>query len=220
MPDKKIAAIVTMGQKSLKTNDIAVAVPNAVVREYGILDGMTLEDVKREAWPREGENFIVTNLADGTNVRVSEKQAIRRANACLTRAEAEGASAALILCTGHFELIETKMTVLTPERVIFALLGALRVMKLGVIVPEPEQIPLTLGYYARFNPVARAASPYGSLEHLENTARMFANEDVDLILSDCMGFTLELGETIRAASGKKVFVPRVVLPALLNSIIG
>jgi protein AroM len=180
---------------------------------------MTFEDVKRDAWPRGGENFIVSNLADGTNVRVAEKQAIMRASACLARAEGDKASAALILCTGHFEAFKTKMAVLTPERVIFALLDAMRVKKLGVIVPEPEQISLTLDYYARFDPVARAASPYGDMRHLEDAARMFANEDVDLILADCMGFTKEMGGIIGTSSGRNVFVPRVVLPAMLNSII-
>jgi protein AroM len=116
--DSKIAAIITMGQSGSKTHDVKAALSNAVVREYGILDGMTLEDVKRDAWPGEDENFIVTNMADGTNVRVSEKQAIERVNECLSRAEADGAAAALILCTGHFELFETKMTVLVPERII------------------------------------------------------------------------------------------------------
>ena len=219
MTEKKIAAIITMGQAGSETRDVTAALPNAVVRHYGILDGMTLEDVKREVWPEGDENFIVTNLADGTNVRVSEKQAMERANACLARAENEKASAALILCTGHFKPIETKMTVLTPERVIFALLGAMQVRKLGVIVPEPEQISLTLDYYAQFCPIARAASPYGDMKHIESAARIFANEDVDLILSDCMGFTREMGGIIGRSSGKNVFVPRVVLPALLNSMI-
>ena len=118
MYNSKIAAIITMGQSSPKIRDVHAALSDVVVREYGILDGMTLEDVKRDVWPGENENFIVTNLADGTNIRVSEKLAIERVNECLSRAEADGATAALILCTGHFDSFETKMTVLVPERII------------------------------------------------------------------------------------------------------
>jgi hypothetical protein len=59
---------------------------------------------------------------------------------------------------------------------------------------------------------------YGGRERLEEVAGMFANEDVDMILSDCMGFTRELGELIASASGKRVFAPRVVLPELLNAL--
>jgi hypothetical protein len=40
-----------------------------------------------------------------------------------------------------------------------------------------------------------------------------------MLMADCMGFTEELGELIQAASGKQVFVPRVVLPALLKAVV-
>ena len=46
----------------------------------------------------------------------------------------------------------------------------------------------------------------------------FADEPVDMILTDCMGFTREMGELVSARSGKRVFVPRVILPAMLGAL--
>jgi hypothetical protein len=63
--EKRIVAVIAMGQSGLKTRDVCAAIPNAIVQAYGILDGMTLKDVKRDAWPQEKENFIVTSLSDG-----------------------------------------------------------------------------------------------------------------------------------------------------------
>ncbi len=217
MIDKKTVAIITMGQSGEASDDIVSAMPNAAAVKYGILDGMTLEDVKRDIWPKGDETFIVSNLADGTNVKIAERFAMDKANELILKAEEDGASAALIVCTGRFDPPETGMTLIVPERILLAVLGALGVTKLGVIVPEPEQIAMTEEYYARYSPVVRAASPYGGDGHIAQAASLFADEPVDLILSDCMGFNARHGAIIAKSSGKSVFVPRAVLPALINA---
>jgi protein AroM len=213
------ASIICMGQShEKKYEDIFQAVPGAKLEIRGILDGMTQACLERDVFPKGDEPFIVSNLADGTEVRIAERAAISLTNGRIAALEAEGFAAALILCTGHFEPPETDVSVLVPERVIPALLRALGVKRLGAIVPEPEQIADSLRQYAEFGPIIRAASPYGSEEALAETAAQFRDERVDLILADCMGFTRALGEIIARHSGKRVFVPRVVLPALLGAL--
>ncbi len=213
------AAIICMGQgHEDKYGNIFQAAPGAKLEIRGILDGMTWDELERDVFPKGDEPFIVSNLADGTGIRIAERAAMRLTNERIASLEAEGFAAALILCTGHFEPPETDMTVLVPERVIPALLRALGVKRLGAIVPEPEQIADSLRQYAEFDPVIRASSPYGSAEALAETAKQFRDERLDLILADCMGFTRALGEIIALHSGRRVFVPRVVLPALLGAL--
>jgi protein AroM len=218
MPQK--AALICMGQSyEDKYGDILRITPDVELEITGILDGLTRADMERDVFPKGDEAFIVSNLADGTEVRIAERAAIALTNGRIRALDQSGCKAALILCTGRFEPPDTRMTVLVPERVIPALLQALGVKRLGAIVPEPEQIEASLEQYAQFNPIIRAASPYGTPEALAETAALFREEQVDLILTDCMGFTRALGEIVSTHSGKRAFVPRVVLPALLNALL-
>lgn len=214
------AAIICMGQSfDNKYEDIFRITPNIDLEIRGILDGLSRQDLEKNAFPEGDEAFIVSNLADGREVRIAERKAIALTNERILELDRSGCKAALILCTGHFEPPEVEMTVLVPERVIPALLRALNVKRLGGIVPEQEQIEASIEQYAEFNPVIRASSPYGTHEALAETAMRFRKENVDLILTDCMGFTGELGKIVASNSGKRVFVPRVILPALLNALL-
>lgn len=217
---KKKAAIISMGQASEgKFDDIHSVVTNAELLFRGVLDGMSVEDVQANCSPKDGELFIVSNLADGTEVRIAEKAAMSLVNQAIVELDAQGWALALILCTGHFDIPEVSMNVLVPERIIPALLRAMGVKRLGSIVPEDAQIEASIHQYQEFHPIVRASSPYGTRKALADTARLFRGEDVDFIMTDCMGFTRDLGLIVSEAAGRKVFVPRVILPALMNALL-
>ncbi len=217
---RKKAAIICMGQSGEhKYEDLCKAVSNADLLLTGILDGLDPEYMQQNVFPKGDEAFIVSNLADGTEVRIAEKTAIALTEKKIIELDRQGCGAALILCTGHFEVPNVSMTVLVPERVIPALLRAMNVKRLGCIVPEPEQIRDSLKQYKEFNPIIRASSPYGTEKALAATADLFRRDEVDLVMTDCMGFTRDLGGIVSAHSGKRVFVPRVILPALLNALL-
>jgi protein AroM len=216
----KKAAIICMGQSGKNEyGDICSMVSNADITITGILDGLNAEYILQNLFPKGSEAFIVSNLADGTEVRITERAAISLTSEKIIELDNQGYDAALILCTGHFEIPDVSMTVIVPERVIPGLLRAINMKNLGCIVPEPEQIQASLKQYEEFRPTIRAASPYGTIEALIDTAELFKYEKTNLIMTDCMGFTKELGEKVSYHSGKRVFVPRVILPALLNSML-
>lgn len=216
---RKRAAIVSMGYSNRSDyGDILGALPGVHAEVRGILDGMSPEDVERKARPQGDELFIVSTLPDGREITIAEDVAKRLTNACLEELSKEGFDAALIVCTGHFSPPKLDMTVLVPERIIPELLRAIGVKKLGSIVPAPEQIEDSSAQYSEFDPIVRAASPFGPKEALQETAASFKDEPVDIILADCMGFTRSMGEVLAAQAGKQVFVPRVVLPALLGAL--
>lgn len=216
----KKAAVISMGQTAEgKFKDIRSAVTNAELTFRGLLDGLSAEHIIENCSPRGDETFIVSNLADGTEVRIAERVAISLVNEIILDLDEQNYVSALILCTGHFDIPDVSMNVLVPERIIPALLRALDVKRLGSIVPEEEQVADTVVQYREFNPIIRASSPYGTKEELADTARLFKEEEVDLIMTDCMGFTQDLGAIVSEASGKQVFVPRVILPALLNALL-
>ena len=218
---RKKITIVTMGQSPANTNmhDIYnMFAQDWDVEMHGILDGMSEEEIDMLA-PQGSEMLIVSSLHTGREVRIAEHNAIRLVNERLIEAEKGGSVAALILCTGHFDIPDMRMPVFVPEKILFSLLRAMGVKRLGAIVPKPEQIAASEAYYSEFSPRIRAASPYGTREQIEAAAASFRDSDVDILMTDCMGFTEELGKMIQAASGKQVFVPRVVVPALLKAIV-
>ena len=218
---RKKITIVTMGQSPAdpKTHDVyRMLAQDCDVEMHGILDGMSEEEIDMLA-PQSSEMLIVSSLHTGREVRIAEHNAIRLVNERLIEADKGGSVAALILCTGHFDIPDMRMPIFVPEKILFSLLRAMGVKRLGAIVPKPEQIAVSEAYYSEFSPRIRAASPYGTREQIEAAAASFRDSDVDILMTDCMGFTEELGKMIQAASGKQVFVPRVVLPALLKAIV-
>lgn len=211
-------AVIMMGQSPEKpeSNDVYRTLSEKFdTRMMGLLDGM--DDAAIDALrPHGNEMFIVSTIRSGRGVQIAEREAMRLTREKLVEAERGGASAALILCTGHFEIPEQlKIPVFTPERIIFALFNSLNIKKLGVILPEEGQKCSALTYYASFSPVVLAASPYGGRERIAEAAGELAQSGADIILADCMGFTSELGALIAKESQKQVFVPRVVLPQLI-----
>lgn len=218
---RKKITIVTMGQSPAdpKTHDVyRMLAQDCDVEMHGILDGMSEEKIELLA-PQGAEMLIVSSLRTGREVRIAERNAMSLVNERLLEAEQNGSAAALIFCTGHFDIPEMRMPVFVPEKILFSLFRAMGVKRLGAIVPKPEQIAASEAYYSEFSPRIRAASPYGTREQIEAAAASFRNSNVDILMTDCMGFTEELGELIQAASGKQVFVPRVVVPALLKAIV-
>ena len=216
---RKKVTVVTMGQSYAESemHDILSTLsPVCDVEIHGILDEMSEADVEKLA-PQGSEMFIISSIHTGQEVRIAEHNAIRLVNERLIEAEKGGSVAALILCTGHFDIPD--MPVFVPEKILFSLFRAMGVKRLGAIVPKPEQIAASEAYYSEFSPRIRAASPYETREQIEAAAASFRDSDVDILMTDCMGFTEEAGKMIQAASGKQVFVPRVVVPALLKAIV-
>lgn len=199
---------------------ISALEPEVEVDFRGLLDGLTREEVEREFAFAPGENYLVTEMPWASSIQMSEAVAkqymLRRA----AEQFADGADTVLALCTGDFDRPECpKGLFLLPEDLMHGILSGLRQKKLGFIVPEADQIPYSMKQYEVLNPVIKAASPYGSMEALAETAAAFRDEDVEVIVTDCMGFTADMGRIVARESGKQVLVPRLVLPKLIKALL-
>ena len=220
---RKKVGLITIGcrENRPKWEDlISLLEPEVEVRFTGVLDGLTREEVEREFAFAPRENYLVTEMPWASSIQMSEatakKYMLRRAAEHFEN----GADTVLVLCTGDFDRPEPKDGLfLLPEDLMYGILSGLRQKKLGFIVPEPDQIPYSMKQYESLNPVIRASSPYGSMEDLAKTAAAFREEDVEVIVTDCMGFTAEMGRIVARESGKQVLVPRLVLPKLIKALL-
>jgi protein AroM len=190
--------------------------------EKGALDGLTIDEVNKFL-PRPGEDFLVTRMNDGTEVKIAEAHLITRISRCITEFQKEPAEIILFLCTGKFPEFECRKMLLRPDRIMYRLVqGLVTKGRLGVVVPEPDQIPAMKVKWQ--NPqleiVAEAFSPYtGIPEEMENVADRIRTADVDLVVLDCMGFNCEAMARFRKITGRPVILPRRVIAAVARELI-
>ena len=62
-----------------------------------------------------------------------------------------------------------------------------------------------------------AASPYDGTDAVAEAARNIP-EDTDLIVLDCIGYTVEMKERVQALTGKSVLLPRTLAARVVKEL--
>ena len=82
--------------------------------EAGALDGLTSEQIASMA-PHEGDYVLVTRMADGTSVTISEHAVTPLLKEKINEHFNNGINTVLLLCTGEFPGFATGGLLLTPQ---------------------------------------------------------------------------------------------------------
>ena len=218
---KKVGAI-TVGQAprvDMTPEMIPLLGDSVMLIEKGGLDGLTREEIETFL-PREGDHVLVSRMTDGSSVTFGESWVLPKMQEKIDELVAEGVSLILFLCTGEFpDDFSCPVPMLFPNRILTAAVSAAtsRNSRLAVLTPSSQQIPQMYekwSPYASFVTVA-AVSPYKGKEAVAQAARELRRENPDLIVLDCMGFTVEMKEAVREATGKPVFLPRTLVARYL-----
>jgi len=189
--------------------------------EKGALDGLTKEEVARLA-PVTRDYVLVTRMKDGVSVKVARRHVFTRIQKCVEELEEMGADLTLLLCTGEFPKIEAEKLLIMPDVLVPNVIwGILKRGKLGIVVPEKEQIPLLKRKWKKkeVSLVMTAANPYGEVRALEKAGNFLAKRGVDLIVLDCIGFTPQAKELVRRLTGKPVVLPQTILGRVLKELV-
>lgn len=220
---KTSMGVISMGQTGSenKYEDIVSSLePEFEAIIEGIMDGYSFYDIHREFWPEDDETpFIVSTMDDGTVIKIAEHHACRLIQDKINKLEKHGIKSCIILCTANFPEFEHKGNLLVPGKIVESMLTALGAKKIGIIVPEEGQAGESCEQYGKYNPIIKAASPYGNIEKILEVSREFADENIDVLLTDCMGFTSNMGKIISESSGKSVLVPRNMIINLQKSLL-
>lgn len=219
-PSKKLGIVLMGDGDPEKLSDVGMYLGDEIgVHIRGIVDGFTYEYIRGNLWPGAGESFIVSTFQGGKDIMISADKAMDLVNLQIREFEGAGVENILVFCTGHFPVIKSKGLVIVPEKIIYHLLMGLGVSRIGVMVPEAGQIEDSKIQYSAFNALIKAASPFGNMHNIRAAAREFKEEDVQVILTDCMGFTEDMGEVVETEAAKRVIVPRVLIPGILKNMI-
>ncbi|MBE9607580.1 AroM family protein [Acetobacteraceae bacterium H6797] len=186
--------------------EIEAAVPGLNYTLQGALDGMTREEIARDAAPRSDADTLFTVLPSGESTTISKAVVTERLKAML---EAQP-GAALLCCTGAFKGLPERADLVKPADVLNGLAESLLPKgKLGVFVPLPEQVETLGAKRARegLEVVVHPLRPLSSAEEVRAAAKAMAAEKPDLVLLDCMSYT---------AADKAIIGRELASPILLS----
>ncbi|HSW10034.1 MAG TPA: AroM family protein [Bacillota bacterium] len=190
--------------------------------ERGLLDGRSAPEIQAMK-PPPGEAVLVSRLRDGTEVSISARWAREALPATIAELEALGCYLIVVLCTGEFPGLSSRVPLVLPQRLLFHTVSALaRELHLGVIVPSPLQIP---GATARWGPAAArvtavSGSPYGEARELDAAARSLAVDGVDIVVLDCMGHAMRHRALVQGLVGRPVVLARTLVARVLGELLG
>ncbi len=188
-------------------------------REAGALDGLSIEAVE-SLTPEPGDQVLITRMQDGTEVKVAGRHIVPRLQRLFDELEG-GVDAFLLLCTGTFPPFRCSRPIVYPERLLFGLVRAIAPRHVGVLTPDPLQIP---EQQARWRQVATQVtivpcSPYRKDARVHSAARQLAEAGVDLIALDSLGYPLAMKEVVRHETNRPVLLARTVLARIASELL-
>lgn len=195
--------------------------PGVEVVEAGALDGLSGAEIAAMA-PRPGDYVLVTRLRDGTPVQVAKHHIVARMQAQIDRVVREGARVVALLCTGEFPELTCPRLLVEPQLVLHHATAALAGgRKLGVLVPAPEQVEQAVARWKGLAADLRVepASPYGEVERIREAAGRLRAWGAELVVLDCIGFTVDMKKQVRDIVGAPVILPRTLLARTLAELL-
>jgi len=221
---KRVLGTVTIGQsprvdlipemKQLLDEDV-------VIIEAGALDGLTLAEVKK-LYPEPGDYVLITRMADGTPVKIAEKHILPRMQQQITNLVEKGAEVIALVCTGEFPDFDCPRLVVKPQKVLFNAAASVAAgLKLGVLIPDADQIPqfserwAGVGADLRVEPV----TPYGPVEAIHEAAKSLRDWGAQVVVMDCIGYTLAMKQAVKEITGVPVILARSVVARMLAELL-
>jgi len=213
-------ALLTIGQSPRYDiyEDLGYLLEGLDYIERGILDNLPKDLIRKELVPKPSEDFYITRLRDGSQVRIPKKWADKKMQELVREVE-DSVDLIVIMCTGDFTL-ESKKPIILPSKLTMKLVEALSPRSLGVLVPGKGQEKMVYRRWVKIvdNVRVYAWSPYNdSVDVLKHIATKLSNSD--LIVLDCIGYGTKHGELIRKLTNKPTLVPRYVVLSVVAGLL-
>lgn len=221
---KPVIGTVTIGQ-SPRTDLIpefkAILGEDVQIIEAGALDGMTLEEVLAIR-PEPGDYVLVTKMTDGTTVKIAERHILTRMQKQINGLLEKGVDLVALVCTGEFPPFESERLIVRPQAVLFN--NAMAVgqgLRIGVLTPDKDQIPQSNARWSEATSTLRveSASPYGDVSEVVRAARVLGDWGAQLVVMDCIGYTLAMKEMVKEQVRCPVILARSMVARVLAELV-
>lgn len=222
---KKKIGVITIGQSPRVdvTGEMKdILGKNIEILEAGALDGISKEEIAQFV-PQEGDFVLVSRLRDGSSVKFGERYILPRLQECVTRLENEGAEVIVFICTGKFPAtFQSSKILLYPYTILHAVVPRLSQRShIGVINPDSDQVKQCLETWGKDVETVEAAagSPYGDFQEVLDAAQALKEKDVDVIVMDCIGYTVKMKQAVQEITGKPVILARTLLARVIREML-
>ena len=220
---KRVLGLVTIGQSprdDIMSQMLSLLPVGLDIRQVGALDGLTREQIAELA-PGPQDYVLHTRLRDGSAVSVGRERIESLLQSCLKQLQDEGANPIVLLCTGEFPDLRSDALLIEPDRLLVSVVGGLRPRRAGVLVPLPSQIEAAAEKWRVLEAevVFAAASPYGEQPELIRAAEELEGHALDLVVMDCMGYTLAHRRVVTQATGKPVILASRLVARIVGELV-
>ncbi len=191
------------------------------IRQAGALDDLTEAEIAGLA-PEEGGYHLITRLRDGRSVIVGRERILPHLFSAIRGLEQEGVDLIILLCTGTFPELTSKVPLIEPDRILLGVVkGILPTGRLGVITPLTSQIGHTQEKWSgNWTVSIKAALPYTRDDEIDPIAREMAATKPGLVILDCLGFRPTQGLRVRRITGVTTIVPQTLIGRMAAEVLG
>lgn len=221
---KEIIGFVTIGQsprQDIISEISGMLGPGIAILERGALDGLRQEKI-RKLKPERGDFSLITRLRDGSSVVVGKKKILPLLQRQIKSLEEEPVRLIALLCTDEFPTLESHRVLLRPSRLLFSsVVSIIKKGKVGIFVPLEEQKGKTIKKWKKtgLSVVIEALNPYQESPEGRRGIERMRDENVDLIVLDCIGYSLRTKSALKKEIGKPVLLPRTVLARAIKELL-
>ncbi len=191
---------------------------------HGALDGLSDATLRQmEAVPIS--KGVPVELHDGSYLYVDHDQIDHIARARIEQLQADGSETVMMCCTLPWPSLEDLSGVICPSPILEANAVALlpKGGTLGVIQPYEETCMAEIKHWRELgvNVLAQTVSAHeASHQPLINGVNLLLEQGADLIVLDCLEFTIEHLQAIRQITNKPVILPMSLLGRILDEAYG
>lgn len=217
-PMRKLIGAITIGQSPRDdvVPEMEALLDGVTFLQSGVLDGLTKDEIAALA-PTAGEELLVSRLRDGGWVRMGEGKILPIVQRRIDALQKQGVELIVLLCTGKFpDVFCSQMPLIFPQRLLYGVAPHLA-EHIGVVNPDAGQLAQcreNWGAVAK-KVTAVSANPYEGAAGLEDAAARLVEAGAQICVLDCIGYSREMKERLRALTGLPVILPRTLLARVL-----
>ena len=221
---KKIVAL-TIGHSP--RNDIVQELEDICNAKYEIvqcggLDGIEEEEILDMQSKIDTEEFLITKINSGKMVKVPREFAVNRMKNCFDKEFEQGAEAGIILCTlESFVELDAKKVIIKPQKLLLNFVKTIATdKKLGIIFPSNDLIDVAIENWSKVSSdvFVKVYSSNEPIEKLMTLVGELIDLNVDIIVLDCIGYTVAMKQKVKSVCKVPVILPRTLIINALDEL--
>lgn len=220
----KRMGLVTIGQTPRVdlTPDIKeILGENVEIIEMGALDGLSKSEIT-DFYPKDNDEVLVTRLNDGSQAIVAERHIFPQLKKSIGALEKQGVKIIFLACTGHFPPCSSSSLIIQPQQLLHNIVMSIaKDLTLGVVVPNEMQLePAAFRWHdTAAKVVVQAASPYSDIRELKTASVKLQAEQVDMVVMDCIGYSLDMKALMKQNLDKPVILARSAVARIIKELL-